>query len=168
MGWTKITLWKRVIGALLLGLIAGLGLRYGMGFVETAAIGPDGNLLLDADGNTVMNKVYHSKAWAIEWLKPFGNAFVDLIKMLVVPLIIVTLVSGVTAMGDKDRIGSLGVKTIGLYLLTTAFAVTIGLIIGTILQPGAGVDFSVASAADVTAVSGKVEDGNAALQASFL
>lgn len=143
MGWTKITLWKRVLVALVLGGVIGLGLRYGIGVEAGSAL-------------------------ANQWLQPFGNAFVDLIKMLVVPLIIVTLISGVTAMGDPARIGSLGVRTIGLYMLTTAFAVVIGLIMGTIFQPGAGVDFSTASTDALQDVGARVEAGTAAVEATFL
>ena len=114
--WKSITLWKRVLIGLVIGLVAGLGVRYGLGAESATEI-----------GNT--------------WFKPFGDAFVRLIKMLVIPLVFTTLVSGVTAMGDPKKLGSLGAKTIGLYLLTTLFAVTLGLVIGTIVKPGAGVDY---------------------------
>lgn len=143
MGWTKMALWKRVMIALALGLAAGLALRFGLG-IEAGS------------------------RFADQWLDPFGKAFVNLIKMLVVPLIFVTLVSGVTAMGDPSRVGSLGARTIALYMATTAFAVTLGLIIGTIIQPGIGVDFSVASSEAVSSVQGKVEAGAAAANAGFL
>ena len=76
------------------------------------------------------------------YIKPVGDAFIALIRMLIVPLIFTTLVSGVTAMGDVKKLGSIGLKAIALYLFTTFFAVSIGLILGTIFQPGAGVDFS--------------------------
>ncbi len=113
--WFGVTLWKRVLLGLVLGLIVGLSLRYGMG-VEAAA------------------------PFADSWLKPFGDAFVSLIKMLVVPLIFTTLVAGVTAMGDPARLGGLGGRAIGMYLVTTWFAVSLGLLMGTIFQPGKGVD----------------------------
>lgn len=113
--WTEITLWKRVIGGLVLGLIVGLALRYGLGSDISAPFGET-------------------------WLKPFGQAFVNLIKMLVVPLIFTTLVAGVTAMGDPSKLGSLGGRAIALYLGTTFIAVSIGLAMGTIFQPGNGVE----------------------------
>ena len=143
MGWTKITLWKRVMVGLVLGLGAGLAVRYGMG-VEAAT------------------------DFADAWFDPFGIAFVNLIKMLVVPLIFVTLVSGVTAMGDPARVGSLGLKTIALYMATTAFAVTLGLIVGTVLQPGVGVDFTIAGDGAISDVQGRVEAGSAAANAGLL
>lgn len=143
MSWTKITLWKRVMIGLVLGLVQGLGLRYGLG-VEAGS------------------------AFADKWFDPFGDAFVNLIKMLVVPLIFVTLISGVTAMGDPSRVGSLGARTIGLYLLTTAFAVTLGLIVGTLLKPGVGVDFSLAGETAISDVQGQVAAGAAAANAGLL
>ncbi len=80
---------------------------------------------------------------SIRWV---GDIFVRLIRMLVVPLIFTTLVSGVVAMGDPKRLGSIGVKAFALYLLTTAAAITIGLTLGAILQPGSGVDLASAEA----------------------
>lgn len=76
---------------------------------------------------------------AIAWL---GDLFIRLIRMVVVPLVFVTLVSGVISMGDPSKLGSLGVRTLGLYLLTTLVAITIGLTLAALLQPGAGVDLS--------------------------
>lgn len=113
--WMKITLWKRVMMGLVLGLIMGLALRYGLGAESASEI-----------GNT--------------WLKPFGDAFVRLIKMLVVPLIFTTLVAGVTAMGDPKKLGTLGLSAIGMYIGTTLVAVCIGLLVGTIIQPGHGIE----------------------------
>ncbi len=91
------------------------------------------------------------------WLFPLGDAFVRLIKMLVVPLIATTLISGVTAMGDPKKLGSLGLRTISLYLLTTFFAVTLGLIMGTIIRPGAGVKYAEAGQSVVTSIQGQIE-----------
>jgi Na+/H+-dicarboxylate symporter len=98
-------------------------------------------------------------------MKPIGDAFVRMIKMLIVPLIFSTLVGGVIAMGDPKRLGSLGGRTIGLYLMTTALAVSIGLAMATLVQPGVGIDVSTADAAATTAVSSKLD---AAGSASFV
>ena len=111
--WQAITLWKRVLIALVLGMVVGLAAHYGggAGFITT-------------------------------WIKPFGDAFVRLIKMLIIPVIFTTLVVGVMAMGDPKRLGSLGIKTLALYMGTTFFAVTLGLIFGSLIQPGLGIDLS--------------------------
>ena len=113
--WFRIDLWKRVISALILGLVIGLGLRASLGADTASAIANDN----------------------IKWI---GDLFLRLIRMLIVPLVFFTLVSGVIAMGDPKRLGSLGIKTLGLYFGTTAIAVTLGLIMGTIFQPGASLN----------------------------
>ena len=75
----------------------------------------------------------------IKWI---GDLFVRLIQMIVIPLVFATIVSGVLSLQDPKRLGSLGLKTIFLYILTTAFAIVIGLILGALVQPGLGVDFA--------------------------
>ena len=127
--WFRIHLWKRVIGGLILGLALGLSLRY--------AIGPES-----------------AGAFITEWIYPIGQAFVALIRLLIVPLIATTLTAGVIAMGDPKRLGSLGGRAIALYLGTTTFAVSFGLIVGSIVQPGASLNASNFETAAESAVSG--------------
>mgnify|MGYP001461682829 CR=1 FL=1 len=80
-------------------------------------------------------------AWIETWLRPVGDLFINLIRMLIVPLIFTTLVAGVIAMGKPSKLGSLGLKTIAAYFVTTIFANVIGLTFGTLFRPGIGVDF---------------------------
>ena len=103
------------------------------------------------------NEPYHRAIqFGTTWFQPFGDLFIRLIRMLIIPLILTTLVSGVIAMGDPKRLGSLGIKTIVLYLATTFFAVALGLAVGTILQPGAGIDIEAAGANSVASVEDKI------------
>nr|WP_299245756.1 dicarboxylate/amino acid:cation symporter [uncultured Halomonas sp.] len=74
--------------------------------------------------------------------KPIGDIFISAIKMLIVPLVFSTLVVGITAMRDPQKMGRIGLRTIVLYLITTAFAISIGLLASTIFQPGAGLELS--------------------------
>lgn len=90
-------------------------------------------------------------------IKPVGDIFIRLIKMLVVPLIFVSLVSGITAMEDVSKLGRLGVKTIGTFLVTSAFAVTTGLVMANLIGPGIGapregLELPTVAPAQVTAV----------------
>jgi len=140
--WQALTLWKRVLVGLVLGLGLGLAVRYGTPESVSADITLSGFERAAAIGDT--------------WFKPFGDAFVRLIKMLIIPLIVTTLVSGVTAMGDPKKLGSLGARTIGLYMLTTLFAVSLGLAMGTLIKPGVGVQYNTASAEDLASVTGKM------------
>ncbi|PAU64458.1 dicarboxylate/amino acid:cation symporter [Pseudomonas indica] len=80
-------------------------------------------------------------------LAPIGSLFLNAIKMLIVPLVFVSLVAGITSMADTRKLGRISVKTIAIYLITTAFAVSIGLLFGGLFGPGEGMHM-VASGAD--------------------
>ncbi|MEM9877876.1 MAG: dicarboxylate/amino acid:cation symporter [Pseudomonadota bacterium] len=71
-------------------------------------------------------------------IKIIGDLFIRAIKMLIVPLIFVSLVTGISSMSDMGRMGRIGLKTMGIYFLTTAIAVSIGLIFASIFKPGLG------------------------------
>ena len=75
-------------------------------------------------------------------IKLLGDLFVRLIRMLVTPLVFLTIASGVASLADPKRLGSIGVKTLLMYLFTTAVAVTVGLIAASIFAPGAGASFA--------------------------
>ena len=107
--WFEIALWKRILAALILGVIVGM--------------------------------IWGPGSESIVWI---GDLFIRLIRMVVVPLVFVTLVAGVVSMGDPSKLGSLGVKTLAIYMLTTLVAICIGLFLAATLQPGIGVDLSAA------------------------
>src|SRR4030065_277811 len=73
-------------------------------------------------------------------LNVVGSVFVAALKMMVVPLVFVSLVVGVTALSDLKALGRIGAKALGLYLATTAIAVTIALSLAGLPGPGRGVD----------------------------
>jgi len=76
----------------------------------------------------------------IVWIKPIGTIFISLLKMLIIPLIFATLVVGVASIAEPKKLGRVAGKTIIYYLITTAFAIIIGLLLGNIFQPGAGMN----------------------------
>src|SRR3546814_2725222 len=69
----------------------------------------------------------------------FGDLFVRAIRMLVAPIVLVTIAAGITSLADPKRLGPLGGRTVGLFALTTAIAVSIGMLVAVVLQPGVGV-----------------------------
>ncbi|MGC5198493.1 dicarboxylate/amino acid:cation symporter, partial [Aphanothece microscopica] len=73
-------------------------------------------------------------------LKIIGDVFVEAIRMLVVPLIFATITAGVVAIGSPKALGRTGGWTIGFYVVTSVLAVCLGLLLGSLLQPGAGLD----------------------------
>lgn len=102
-GWFAIPLWKRVLGALALGLLFAL-------------LWPDATP-------------------AVQFM---GDLFVRAIRMLVVPIVLVTIASGITALGDPKRIGGVGARTVGLFAFTTAIAVSVGMAVASVIRPGEG------------------------------
>ncbi|MEG2786694.1 MAG: dicarboxylate/amino acid:cation symporter [Romboutsia sp.] len=75
-------------------------------------------------------------------LKVLGSGFTSAIKMMVVPLVFVSLICGSASMGDVNKLGRIGGKTMLFYLGTTAIAIIISLILGNVLKPGVGLDMS--------------------------
>lgn len=115
----KISLGNWILIGMLLGLIVGLLLNF---YVTDPFI----------KDIVLMNNVFYLG----------GNLFIKLMKMLVVPLVFFSIVVGVASISDIRTIGSIGGTTILIYLITTALAVTIALIIGMYIQPGAGLHMS--------------------------
>ncbi|MEE2787838.1 MAG: dicarboxylate/amino acid:cation symporter [Myxococcota bacterium] len=76
----------------------------------------------------------------ISYLKPIGDLFMRLIKFVIVPLVFASLLVGIASLGDVRKLGRVGGKTLGLYIITTALAVTIGLIFAQLIQPGTYID----------------------------
>lgn len=95
----------------------------------------------------------------IKVVQPLGDLFLRLIKFIIVPLILSTLVVGVASTGDIKKLGRMGGKTIVYYLVTTFIAVCIGLIAGFIFQPGSGLDVTVPSGGvpDATKTGGVIQ-----------
>lgn len=75
-------------------------------------------------------------AFTTDWVKPFGTIFINLLKLIAIPLIIVSLISGVSGLNDVSKLSKMGLKTIGLYLFTTVVAISTGLIMVNMIRPG--------------------------------
>lgn len=108
--WFAIALWKRVLGALVLGLVFAL--------------------------------VWPSAAPKVMFL---GDLFVRAIRMLVAPIVLVTIASGITSLADPRRLGGLGGRTIGLFAFTTAVAVSVGMAVAALVRPGIGAPLGTAA-----------------------
>ncbi len=87
----------------------------------------------------------------VGYVQPLGSIFMALLNMLIVPLVLSSLVVGVASLGDLRALGRIGVKTVALYLITTAAAIAIGLVLGNVMQPGVGMDLALAKAAEAKA-----------------
>lgn len=76
-------------------------------------------------------------AFTLDYIKPFGDIFINLLKLIAVPLVLFSIISGVTSLGDVKKLGRMGAKTLLTYLVTTAFAVVLGLVLVNLIRPGA-------------------------------
>jgi len=76
------------------------------------------------------------KDFVQDWIKPFGTIFISCLKLIAVPLILASLIKGVSDLKDISKLSLMGGRTIGIYILTTVFAVSIGLMVVNIIQPG--------------------------------
>jgi len=125
--WFGISLWKRVFLGLVLGVLFGLAAS---------------SVLEPAAAEALLAR-----------LKVVGDVFIAMIRLVIVPLIALTLIAGVLALGDPARLGTIGVKTIALYLGTTILANVIGLAMGLVFRPGEGVNLGSAAPRSVSTES---------------
>lgn len=115
----KVKFSTRTIGATIIGLIIGFLIQLTAGFPE--------------DPSQVVWLKEVSK-----WYSLFGAGFIDLLKMLVVPLVFISIVRVVINMGEGDKIKSLTIRTIGMLLLTTAMSAIVGVVVGNLMNVGMG------------------------------
>lgn len=76
------------------------------------------------------------QSFTADWIAPWGKIFINMLKMIAVPLVLISLINGVAGLKDIAQLSTMGGKTIAIYLITTVVAVTIGLLAVNIIQPG--------------------------------
>jgi Na+/H+-dicarboxylate symporter len=106
MKWYKKLHWQIIIG-LILGLLWGL-----------------------------LASVTGLNEFTSDYIKPFGTIFIAMLKLIAMPLVLVSLVVGVTSLNDTAKLSRMGFKTVSIYAITTVFAITIGLVAVNVIQPG--------------------------------
>ncbi|MCX8965916.1 glutamate/aspartate:proton symporter GltP [Erwinia psidii] len=124
----------------------------------------------------VVGAILHNQASEREWLitnilSPAGDIFIHLIKMIVVPIVISTLVVGIAGVGDAKKLGRIGLKTIIYFEVITTIAIVIGITLANVFQPGHGIDMSTLATVDISkyeATTAQVESGAHSLVATIL
>lgn len=122
----------KILLGMVLGVIVGIILNYAV---------PDSAIKDDVIVNGVLYVI--------------GNGFLRLMKMLVVPLVFTSLICGAAAIGDTKTLGQVGVKTIALYICTTALAVSVAIGVANVIRPGIGLNMSELQAAASTVTTGE-------------
>ncbi len=74
--------------------------------------------------------------FVIDWIKPFGTIFINLLKLIAIPLIVASLIKGISDLKDISKLSAMGGRTIGIYIMTTVVAISLGLLIVNIFKPG--------------------------------
>ncbi len=132
------THWKILIG-LLLGIAVGLVINAGWTRETWASQGVQDSAAFLAYKDAELNRpttIAYTVRLAVRVNQFLGDLFVRLLRFAAVPIVLFTLIAGVASLGDPRQLGRLGVRTIGLYLGTTLFAVVLGLVIANAVSPG--------------------------------
>lgn len=86
-----------------------------------------------------MTQVSWGAEFVKDWIKPFGSIFIKLLKLIAIPLILASLIKGISDLKDISKFKQIGLRTIVIYVITTIIAITIGLLIVNITKPGDGI-----------------------------
>jgi Na+/H+-dicarboxylate symporter len=114
-----VQLYTKILLGMVLGAVAGLVIGQSSPFT---LVGPD------------------TTQTVLAFVGPVGKAFLRLIQMVIVPLVFASLTVGVASLGDLRKLGRVGGRTLGLFVITTAVSVTIGLVCATLIDPGSFID----------------------------
>jgi Na+/H+-dicarboxylate symporter len=120
-------------------------------------------MLLGVIFGFLMLQIEWGAAFIAAWIKPLGTIFVKLLKLIAVPLILASLIKGISDLKDISKFASIGLKTIVIYVLTTVVAISIGLTLVNIFNPGDGVSDATiskltATYANNSSVQGKIAE----------
>ncbi len=100
---------------ILIGMILGIVFGFGMTYIEWG------------------------RDFVQDWINPFGTIFVKLLKLIAIPLILASLIKGISDLKDISKFRNIGLRTMGIYITTTIIAITIGLVLVNIIKPGEGI-----------------------------
>src|SRR5690606_13128237 len=87
----------------------------------------------------LMTQISWGKEFVADWIQPWGTIFVNLLKLIAIPLIMASLIKGISDLKDIYQFRNIGIRTITLYICTTIVAISIGLVIVNLLKPGDGI-----------------------------
>lgn len=86
----------------------------------------------------LMSSISWGKDFVLDWISPFGAIFIRLLRLIAIPLILISLVKGVSDLKDISTFKNIGIRAIAIYILTTCLAITVGLVLVNLVKPGEG------------------------------
>ncbi|PQK78900.1 glutamate/aspartate:proton symporter GltP [Pantoea ananatis] len=124
----------------------------------------------------IVGAVLHNQPEDREWLvnnilSPAGDIFIHLIKMIVAPIVISSLIVGIAGVGDAKKLGRIGLKTILYFEVITTVAIVVGITLANVFKPGTGIDMSTLATVDISkyeATTAQVQEGTHSLVATIL
>ena len=84
---------------------------------------------------SIFASIFGWSSFTINWISPFGDIFINLLKLIAVPLVVFSVIKGVSSISNISLLGRMGFKTLSAYLLTTILSVSIGLLIVNLIKP---------------------------------
>ena len=121
----------------------------------------------------IMLQVDGGKGFVADWIKPLGTIFVKLLKLIAIPLILASLIKGISDLKDISKFKDIGIRTIIIYVMTTVIAISIGLVLVNTIQPGNGVSEETITKltetyAENSSVQGKIAEATKQVQSGPL
>lgn len=117
-----------------------------------------GQILIGLIAGIIVGAVFYGNPKVIEVLQPIGDVFIHLIKMIVVPIVISSIIVGVAGVGDVKKLGKLGGKTILYFEIITTVAIVVGILSANLFQPGAGIDRGSLEKSDISSFTTTAEE----------
>lgn len=123
--------------------------------MKSVKIGLAWQILIALVLGIIVGAILHNQIESREWLvsnvlSPAGDIFIRLIKMIVVPIVISTLIVGIAGVGDAKKLGRIGLKTIIYFEVITTVAIIVGITLANVFQPGQGIDMSALTVVDIS------------------
>lgn len=155
--WYKQLHWLILFG-LVAGLVYSLVVRQSIDIPPVEAVEASGQLAAQAASGTVEAALAQAerRAEAAATMQSFrapfsfiGELFLRLLKLIIIPLILTSVVTGITSLREPSELGRLGLLTVGYYMMTTVLAVTVGMIVVNLIDPGVGLNLSVGGEAEL-------------------
>jgi proton glutamate symport protein len=120
-----------------------------MGGISLKRIGLAWQILIGLILGIIVGAIFYGNPQVAAYLQPIGDIFLRLIKMIVIPIVISSIIVGISSVGDTKKLGRLGGKTILYFEIITTVAIILGLVVANLFQPGAGVDMGSIQKTDI-------------------
>jgi len=93
-------------------------------------------------GWSMLSSLFGWSEFTINWISPFGDIFINILKLIAIPLVLFSIIKGVSSISNISVLGRMGFKTLSAYLMTTILSISIGLCLVNLIKPGSQISLS--------------------------